>query len=552
MLKTLSIKNYALIDQARIDFGTGFTVVTGETGAGKSIMLGALGLVLGQRSDVSVIGNKDSKCVIEAVFDISKYNLNALFKEEDVDFEKETILRREILPSGKSRAFVNDTPVNLNFLKALSDRLIDIHSQHQNLLLGDNHFQLNVVDTIAGNSDERKLYLEAYNNYKRLISEKKNLEELNARQKEDQDYWEFQLKQLEEANLKEGEQAELEMELEQLSHVEEIKSALSLAALTLYEREEPMVQELYRLVEEFRKIASYLSNGEELLNRLESSYIELKDIAEEVTERGAEVEYDPARLTLVQERLDLIYSLQQKHHVDTVEDLLKIQSELSDRLEKLASFEEELNRLEQEINQAKSHLDECANRLTQSREKVFPLIEKTIQTQLRELGMPNARFALKNEVEKDYGPNGQDKISFLFSANKNSELTDIPKVASGGEISRVMLCIKALLSSAKGLPTIIFDEIDTGVSGEIADRMGRIMKEMSQNIQVISITHLPQIAGKGHHHLKVFKTETERQTISSVKLLSSEERLTEIASMLSGASVSEAALENARLLLENS
>lgn len=551
MLRSLSIKNYALIDEARIEFGPGFTVITGETGAGKSIMLGALGLVLGQRSDVSVIGDKENKCVIEAVFDISNYGLQSLFRDEDVDFDEEALLRREILPSGKSRAFVNDTPVNLNFLKSLSDRLIDVHSQHQNLLLGDNHFQLNVVDTVASNQSEKENYTEAYNNYKRLTKEKKKLEEMNARQREDQDYWEFQFKQLDDANLKEGEQSELEQELEQLTHVEEIKTALSHASQYLYESEQPMVQELFHLVEEFRKVASFLQGGVELLNRMESSYIELKDIAEEITDRGADVEFDPARQEVVQERLDLIYSLQQKHHVDSVEALIEIKADLAGRLEKLASFDEELAKLDKQIGEALGELENRSKVLTKTRESVFRQIEQTVQSQLRELGMPNARFAVHNNRMKEYGPNGQDNVSFLFSANKSGELTDIPKVASGGEISRVMLCVKSLLSSAKGLPTIIFDEIDSGVSGEIADRMGRIMQEMGRNIQVIGITHLPQIAGKGNYHFKVFKTETDHQTISSVKLLSKDERLAEIAGMLSGASVTDAALENARALLEN-
>lgn len=551
MLKSLSIKNYALIDEARIEFGPGFTVITGETGAGKSIMLGALGLVLGQRSDVSVIGDKENKCVIEAAFDISNYGLQSLFRNEDVDFDEEALLRREILPSGKSRAFVNDTPVNLNFLKLLSDRLIDVHSQHQNLLLGDNYFQLNVVDTVASNLSERENYTETYNNYKRLTKEKKKLEEMNARQREDKDYWEFQFKQLDDANLREGEQAELEKEMEQLIHVEEIKTALSHASQYLYESEQPMVQELFHLVEEFRKVASFLQGGVDLLNRLESSYIELKDIAEEITDRGTDVEFDPARQEVVRERLDLIYSLQQKHHVDSVEALIEIKADLADRLEKLASFDEELARLDKQIGEALGELENRSKVLTKTRENVFRQIEQTVQSQLRELGMPNARFAVINNRVKEYGPNGQDNVSFLFSANKSGELTDIPKVASGGEISRVMLCVKSLLSSAKGLPTIIFDEIDSGVSGEIADRMGRIMQEMGRNIQVISITHLPQIAGKGNYHFKVFKTETDHQTISSVKLLSKDERLAEIAGMLSGASVTDAALENARALLEN-
>jgi DNA repair protein RecN (Recombination protein N) len=550
MLKSLSIKNYALIDKANIEFSAGFTVITGETGAGKSIMLGALGLVLGQRSDVSVIGDKENKCIIEGVFDVSKYQLQSLFKEEDVDFDNETVLRREILPSGKSRAFVNDTPVNLNFLKLLSDRLIDVHSQHQNLLLGDNRFQLNVVDTVAANQKVLTAYQEAYRLYKKLLAEKHRLEELNARQRNDQDYWEFQYKQLEEANLKAGEQIDLEQELDALTHVEEIKSALSQASTVLYESEQPMVQELFHLKEALQKISSFLPQGEELSERLNSVYIELKDIAEEITERGSDVEFDPSRQQVVQERLDMLYSLQQKHHVDSVEALIEIKDDLSGKLEQLASFDEELVKLERQITGASNTLQEKSASLTKSREKVFKLIEGTIEGQLHELGMPNARFSVSNTAGTDFGPNGQDQVAFLFSANKSAPLTDIPKVASGGEISRVMLCIKSLLSSAKGLPTIIFDEIDTGVSGEIADRMGRIMQSMGQDIQVISITHLPQIAGKGNCHFKVFKTETDHQTISSVKLLNNEERLIEIAGMLSGTQVTDAALENARLLMQ--
>jgi DNA repair protein RecN (Recombination protein N) len=550
MLKSLSIKNYALIDKANIGFGSGFTVITGETGAGKSIMLGALGLVLGQRSDVSVIGDKENKCVIEGVFDVSKYQLQPVFEAEDVDFDEETVLRREILPSGKSRAFVNDTPVNLNFLKSLSGRLIDVHSQHQNLLLGDNRFQLNVVDTVAGNQKKLETYQSAYKHYRKLLAEKNKLEELNARQRNDQDYWEFQCKQLDEANLQTGEQAELERELESMTHVEEIKSALSQASMVLYESEQPMVQELFHLKEALQKISSFLPQGDELSERLNSVYIELKDIAEEITERGSEVEFDPSRQLVIQNRLDMFYSLQQKHHVDSVEALIEIKNDLFSKLEQLASFDEELANLDKQIAQARETLQEKSGALTKSREKVFKLIEETIEGQLHELGMPNARFSVSNAAGEDFGPNGQDNVAFLFSANKSAQLTDIPKVASGGEISRVMLCIKSLLSSAKGLPTIIFDEIDTGVSGEIADRMGRIMQGMGQDIQVISITHLPQIAGKGNRHFKVFKTETDHQTISSVKLLSNDERLAEIAGMLSGAQVTEAALENARFLMQ--
>ncbi len=551
MLKTLSISNYALIDKTDIEFGPGFSVITGETGAGKSIMLGALGLILGQRSDVSVIRDKEKKCVIEGHFDVSGYDLLTLFKEEDVDYDNEMVIRREILPGGKSRAFVNDTPVNLNFLKLLSDRLIDIHSQHQNLLLGDNHFQLDVVDAVAGNSALLKDYQVSYHLYKDLVREKNVLQELNQKQQSDQDYWAFQLKQLEEASLVAGEQNDLEQELEQLSHVEEIKAALAMAAHSLSETDQPVVQELYHVVGELRKIAPFLVGGQELVSRLESAYIELKDIADEITVKSEDTEFDPGRLRLVQERLDLIYSLQQKHHVASVEELIQIKEHLTARLEQLASFGEELARLDRQIADAKKVVEEKARLLSLSREKVFDPIRSTLETQLHLLGMPYARFLVHNTPGSHFGETGKDAVSFLFSANKSGELTDIPKVASGGEISRVMLCIKALLSSARGLPTIIFDEIDMGVSGEIADRMGRIMQNMAQNIQVVSITHLPQIAGKGSRHFKAIKSEAGHQTISSVKLLTEAERVVEIAGMLSGAQLSEAALENARQLLEN-
>ncbi len=550
MLKSLTISNYALIQKAEIEFGPGFTVITGETGAGKSIMLGALGLILGERSDASVIRNKEKKCVIEGHFDISGYDMLSLFQDEDVDYEPDTVIRREVLPEGKSRAFVNDTPVNLSFLKLLADRLIDIHSQHQNLLLGDNHFQLNVIDTVAQNSVLLAGYRDSYQQYKSLQHERRALEALNQKQQSDKDYWEFQLKQLEEARLAPGEQADLERELEQLSHVEEIKAVLSSAIHLFNETEQPMLPGIHHILGEFRKIAAYLPGGDELIGRLQSSYIEFKDIAEEITGRSDDTEFDPARLQVVQERLDLIYSLQQKHHVDSVEKLIGIREDFSDQLEQLASHEEALEKLDRRIADAYVILEKNGQALTASREKVFHTIQSTIEEQLHQLGMPYGRFLVHNSVAPHFGETGKDAISFLFSANKSGELTDIPKVASGGEISRVMLCIKSLLSSARGLPTIIFDEIDAGVSGEIAHRMGRIMQDMGKNIQVVSITHLPQIAGKGNRHFKAFKSEAGHQTTSTVKLLSRDERLVEIAGMLSGAELSEAALENARQLME--
>ncbi len=549
MLYHLSITNYALIDAAQIDFNSGFTVITGETGAGKSIMLGALSLLLGQRSDSSVIRDKEQKCVVEAGFNLNGYGLEPLFIREDVDYDIETLVRREILPSGKSRAFVNDTPVTLNFLKELSQRLIDIHSQHENLLLGNYDFQLAVVDTVADNAQEKLNYITEYKAYRGLIKERSRLVDLNNKQQADRDYWEFQCQQLQEAQLREEEQSELERELEQLSHVEEIKTALALANLLLTENDMPVLDGLHQIHHEVDKISNYLDGGQELSGRLQSVYIELKDIARDLGERAVGVEFDPQRIRMVQDRLDLIYSLQQKHHVDSNQALLELLAELEGQLAGLDAFDDELAALNKSIAEKELILQKLAEMLSDSRKKVFVTIQKTIEEQLAGLGMPNARFKVDHRLSDAFTEDGVDLIQFLFSANKNGELCDIPKVVSGGEMSRLMLCIKSLLSSAKGLPTIIFDEIDTGVSGEIADRMGRIMQEMAQNIQVISITHLPQIAGKGQHHFKVFKRDTDHQTISEIRLLDTEGRVLEIAGMLSGSELSEAALSNAKDLM---
>ena len=549
MLKQLMISNYALIDSAEIAFEDGFSVITGETGAGKSIMLGALGLILGQRSDVTAMRDKEQKCVVEAQFNINGYGLESLFVAEDVDFDVETVIRREILPNGKSRAFVNDTPVNLNFLKELTQRLIDIHSQHQNLLLGDYSYQLMVVDTVAANRELKALYHKEFKTLKQLQKERDHLVALHEKQQADRDYWEFQVQQLGEAALKTGEQAELEQELEQLTHVEEIKLALASAHQRLFEHEFPVLDGLHQVHNDIRKIEKYLHDGEELEKRLESVYIELKDLTNEIGDRLTAVEYDPQRIRWVQDRLDLLYSLQQKHHVDSVEALIELQLDFQHKLLGLDSFEEQLDELNTSIAQKEMEVRELAAQLTRSRQTVFAVIEKAIASQLHELGMPHARFEVARTPAESLREDGADEIQFLFTANKNSQLADIPKVASGGEMSRVMLCIKALLSSAKGLPTIIFDEIDTGVSGEIADKMGRIMQQVGAGIQVISITHLPQIAGKGAHHYKVYKSDAGNQTISEIKKLTYEERVIEIAGMLSGAELSEAAVTNARDLM---
>ncbi|MDG5800214.1 DNA repair protein RecN [Marinilabiliaceae bacterium ANBcel2] len=549
MLKFLSISNYALIDSAQIDFEKGFSVITGETGAGKSIMLGALSLIMGQRSDSSSMNDKSRKCIVEGHFYIADYNLKSLFYQEDLDYDDETVIRRELLPSGKSRAFVNDTPVTLNSLKVLTGSLIDIHSQHQNLLLGDDSFQLSVVDTVAASFDLLKQYRNKYDKLSNLEKEKSKVIDLNEKMAADKDYIEFQLSQLSGAKLKEGEEQELEQELKQLTHAEEVKSAFATSHHLLNNSEFPIVDGFYKVKTEIEGVVEYIKNGSDLLNRLESLDIELHDVAREIEELGDNIEFDAERIRVVQDRLDLIYSLQQKHKVSTAAELIKIEDEYRNRIEKLESFDDELNKLSQAIKSQRLETEKTAGELTIMRKAVFKDIENRITSMLYELGMPNARFSVfYKKTELTW--NGADEIQFLFNANKSGELSDIPKVVSGGEMSRLMLCIKSLLSSAKGLPTIIFDEIDTGVSGEIADKMGRIMQGMGEDIQVISITHLPQIAGKGDFHYKVYKTDINDKTVSEIELLSNDDRVVEIASMLSGSELSNAALSNAKALMK--
>ncbi|WP_075603060.1 DNA repair protein RecN [Saccharicrinis aurantiacus] len=551
MLKSLLISNYALIDKIEIDFQKGFSVITGETGAGKSIMLGALSLVLGQRSDLSVLKNKEKKSVIEAVFDIKDHEFRSLFEVADVDYEEETTIRREILTSGKSRAFVNDTPVNLNFLKSISVQLIDIHSQHQNLLLGDTKFQLNIIDAVAQNSSIQKKYQEAFKGYKKLQKEKQALELENSKLKDDTDYIQFQYDQIHQLNLQSNEQSELEKSRDELSHAEEIKGAL-FETSQLLNGDTSALEQLKSAIRSIERVSSYLSEGSQWLERLNSSYIDLEDLISEIETKEEGVEYDPQKLEETNARLTEIYNLQQKHKVSSVSDLLEIQNAFEEQLGKVASFDVELEKKEKEIKEAALKLGGLAEKLTKSRKKVFSSIEKTLSSQLKELGMPNARLVINYAVLEEFSDSGLDDICFLFSANKQGELAEIPKVASGGEMSRVMLCIKSLLSISRGLPTIIFDEIDTGVSGEVADKMGVIMQEISKNIQVLSITHLPQIAVKGQQHYKVYKSDTKDATHTSIVVLSYEDRVKEVAKMLSGSSLSEAALSNAEELLSQS
>lgn len=551
MLRSLSISNYALIDKVDVTFDNGLSVITGETGAGKSVLLGALSLILGQRSDLGALLDKEKKCIVEGEFFVGNYGLIDLFEENDVDYEDVTIIRRELLPSGKSRAFVNDTPVNLGFLKAISSQLIDVHSQHQNLLLDDSGFQMMVIDTLADNQALRNDYSAMYKKYQTLAGEINRLIDENNQQKSDLDYMQFQFEQLDEANLKLGEQKELEQLLEQLSHAEEIKLNLVEVVNGLSEEPSPVVDILSDSVNRLQKISEYLSDGDELIGRIESARIDLKDLADDLGTRAADFEYDPVEIQKVQERLNLLYELQQKHRVESVEELILLRDELQQKIDKINFFDDDLANKQKELEVLELQLEKSSKKLTDSRSKVFGIVKNGIEKQLQSLGIPHANFVVKHCLADKFGKTGKDEIEFLFAGNKGGSPAPINKVASGGEISRVMLSVKSLLSSSKGLPTIIFDEIDTGVSGEVADQMGVIMAQMGASMQVISITHLPQITVKGDHHFKVFKTDQEEKTISNIKKLSHEDRVIEVAKMLSGSTLSEAAMQNARSLLKN-
>ncbi|MCG8581616.1 MAG: DNA repair protein RecN [Bacteroidales bacterium] len=551
MLKSLSISNYALIDKVEVVFDSGLTVITGETGAGKSVLLGALSLILGQRSDINALLNKEQKCVVEGEFFIGNYGLVEFFEENDVDYEDLTIIRRELLPSGKSRAFVNDTPVNLGFLKSISAQLIDVHSQHQNLLLDDSGFHMMVVDALADNKGLLTDYSRLFKDYKTLVREIDLMIEENDKQKADLDYMQFQFEQLDAANLKVDEQQELEQLLEQLSHAEEIKTNLVDVVNNLSQEPSPVVDLLADSFAKIERISSYLSDGEELKQRLESARIDLKDLAEDLEARSEDLDFNPETIQQVQDRLDLIYGLQQKHRADTIKELIALKEELQEKIDKVNFFDEDLNSKQKALQSLQKDLNIASTAITKSRKGVFALVKSGIEKQLQVLGIPHANFVIEHALSEDFTVDGKDEIQFLFAGNKGGAPAPINKVASGGEISRVMLSIKSLLSSSKGLPTIIFDEIDTGVSGEVADQMGMIMEQMGSSMQVISITHLPQITVKGDHHFKVYKTDQADKTISNIRKLSHEDRVVEVAKMLSGSTLSDAAIENARALLNN-
>ena len=550
MLKQLYIKNFTLIDELNIQMHPGFSVITGETGAGKSIILGAIGLLLGNRADSKSIKAGRDRCVIEAHFDLSKYDMQQFFTDNDIDEDlSDTIIRRELTAAGKSRAFINDTPVSLTKMRELGEQLVDIHSQHQNLLLQKEDFQLNVVDIIAQNEKQRKNYEAAYNQYKQVNQKLNALKAEIEKNRENEDFLRFQFKELDEAQLQNGEQEELEQEYEMLSHSEDIKTALYQADNHLSGDDGNIIERLKQASEQLANIKDVYPEVTELLERIDSSYIELKDIAQEINGLTDHVEFDPARLETINERLDKLNSLQQKFHVRDLGELIETYHQLKEQLSHIDHSDEDVEALEQEVAQLLEKAQKQAKELTAIRTKAAKKVEEEMKQRLIPLGIPNVRFSI-SLTEKPLSHDGGDKVSFLFSANKSTPLQPVTQVASGGEIARVMLSLKAMISGAVKLPTIIFDEIDTGVSGKIAEKMAQIMVEMGNHErQVLSITHLPQIAAMGSHHYKVSKEETDEGTISRMTELSQQERIQEIAQMLSGSDVSEAALANAKELL---
>ena len=551
MLQSIHIQNYALIDRLDIDFTSGFSVITGETGAGKSIILGAIGLLLGQRADVKAIKNGASKCVVEAKFLIATYDMEAFFEENDIEYEpEECIIRRELSANGKSRAFINDTPASLAQMKVLGERLIDVHSQHQNLLLNKEGFQLNILDILAQDDKQLADYHHLYTTYKQVSRELEEFIAQAEKSRQDEDYIRFQLEQLEDADLKEGEQTSLEQEAETLSHAEDIKAGLYKAGQLIDGDESGGLSLAKEAMQTLQSVSRVYTPAQEWGERLNSCYIELKDISREISGAQEEIEFNPARLDFVNERLNLIYNLQQKHRVDSIEALIELTDKYRNQLNTITSFDETIAKLNKRKEDLYAQVLAQAAVLTECRSRSARQIEEQMQALLIPLGMPNVRFAVEMTTRKEPDAKGMDSVTFLFSANKNGTLQNVASIASGGEIARVMLSLKAMIAGAVKLPTIIFDEIDTGVSGSIAEKMALIMQDMGkQNRQVISITHLPQIAARGIAHYKVYKEDTETGTNSHIRLLTREERVREIANMLSGSTLTEAALNNARALL---
>ncbi|WP_439129070.1 DNA repair protein RecN [Polaribacter sp.] len=549
MLSQLSINNYALIDSLSIDFSNGLSIITGETGAGKSILLGALGLVLGNRADLSSLKDTSQKCIVEAKLAITNYNLQDFFEEVDLDYEPETIIRREILPSGKSRAFVNDTPVTLSVLNELRSKLIDVHSQHQTMQLSDTSFQFAIIDALAQNQERIASYKRGFTQLNVL---KKQLEDLENKQKEANQQYDYNLHlftELEEANIKKEEQEELEEKLEKLNNIEDIKLNLS-EALEISINEEIGIQNLLHTLEgKLSKIASFSKEYQAISERITSVKIEIDDIVTELEDANETVEFNPNEAEEINDRLQLIYNLQKKHYVNSNEELLVVLEQLSEKVRQVESADEEINKKKKEIHAVAEKLDKVANLISNARKKTIPHLTKELENLLADLGMQNARFAIKVKPTIIYFSNGKDELEFLFAANKGGNFGELKKVASGGELSRIMLSVKKVLSENTQLPTIIFDEIDTGVSGEVSNKIAAIMQNMSKNMQVIAITHLPQIAAKGNSHYKVYKEEIKGVTTTNLKQLTTEERVVEIAEMLSGKDISDTAITHAKELL---
>ena len=550
MLRQLYIKNFTLIDELNIELHPGFSVITGETGAGKSIILGALGLLLGQRADQKVIKQGTDRCIMEAHFDLSRYAMQSFFEQNDIEYDAtDTILRRELTAQGKSRAFINDTPVSLAVLKELGEQLVDIHSQHQNLLLNKQDFQMSVADIIAGDGKQLDDYRKSYADYQQQQQQLSELEADIERNRQNADFLRFQYGELAEARLTEGEQEELEQQSERMTHAEEIKSALYDATNALDDDQTGAVSQVRQARQALAAISKVLPQAAEMAERLESCHIELRDIAAEVTTQLEHIDFEPSELEAINSRLDRLYDLQKKYHAERVEDLIALRDELQEKLNHIENSDEALAELQAAVSQSEARCRQQAERLTQLRRKAGKEIERQMRERLVPLGMPNVRFAVEIQ-QGTLGRNGQDNIRFLFSANSSTPLQPVAQVASGGEIARVMLSLKAMISGAVKLPTIIFDEIDTGVSGKIAEKMAEIMQEMGRSDrQVLSITHLPQIAAMGSHHYRVSKEEGPQGTVSRMQELSPDERVREIAQMLSGSDVSAAAIENAKQLL---
>ena len=551
MLKQLYIKNFTLIDTLDIQLHPGFSVITGETGAGKSIILGAIGLLLGQRADSKTIKQGADKCVIEAHFDLSRYQMEPFFTDNDIEYDaNDTIIRRELTAAGKSRAFVNDTPVALTTLKELGEQLVDVHSQHQNLLLQKQDFQLSVVDIIAGDSKELLAYGQAFADYTQAERQLQELKDAIEQNRQNADFLQFQFNELNDARLVDGEQEELEQRSETMTHAEDIKSALYEADNALSADETGIVASLRTAAAALKGIERVLPAAKELAERMDSAYIELKDVAQEVSSSLEDVDFDPAELDAVNNRLDRIYDLEKKYHADSIAELITMRNDLKQKLSAIENSDDALQEQQAKCQQLKEKCQELANALTRQRTKAARQIEKEMQQRLVPLGMPNVRFAI-NIGQSELSRSGQDKVSFLFSANTSTPLQPVAQVASGGEIARVMLSLKVMISGAVKLPTIIFDEIDTGVSGRVAEQMAQLMQEMgSHERQVISITHLPQIAALGTSHYKVAKAETKNGTTSTMTELTADERVSEIAQMLSGSDVTAAAIQNAKVLLK--